>query len=543
MADRSAVDSVPAHRYLGAPFLPGTPAISSMLDHVDRQAAARGDAPYLTVVGEGPPETLDYRALDRDSRRIAEWLTGLGLPDGAPVGLLPVNDIPSVVAIYGAMRARHPVLFLNPADPVARLREQTEALGVEVVLRGPAVADAALPVGTALPDPRTLPDPPRGAPPVPAPVPADADALYFGTSGSTAASKLVAQTHANCVANAEAMVRHHRLGPGNRFLGCLPIHHVNGVHLTLFATLAAGAHGILAERFSPFGYPSLLTRFRPRVASVVPSVLDALAASWRRPELPREFAYFVSAAAPLSTETARAVHDRLGARVLQGYGLTETTNFSTTLPTGLSDAAYRRLMLDTDIPSIGTAVHGNEVAVLLPDGSRAAAGQVGELCVRGHNVMSRYANNAAATADAFRGGWFHSQDLGRATTDESTGQPLYVLTGRIKNTAKIRGETVSLEEMERALRALPGVRDAACAALPDRLLGETVAAAVSAPPDLSDSEVLAHLRRHFAEAVLPSRVVRVDQVPRTATGKILRPALGELLTPSARTAPSSSPQE
>ncbi|MGW8881556.1 AMP-binding protein, partial [Streptomyces mirabilis] len=146
------------------------------------------------------------------------------------------------------------------------------------------------------------------------------DALYFGTSGSTAASKLVAQTHANAnaIANAEAVRRHHGLGSGDRILGCLPIHHVNGVHFTLIATLVAGAHAVLAERFSPFGYPSLLTTYRPRIASVVPSLLDALTETWRHRELPGNFGYFVSAAAPLSTMTARAVHDRIGARVVQG---------------------------------------------------------------------------------------------------------------------------------------------------------------------------------------------------------------------------------
>ncbi|MFB6877834.1 class I adenylate-forming enzyme family protein [Streptomyces sp. NPDC056323] len=533
MHDSPPADADPVRRYQGELFRSDHTIRSGIPSYLSHAAELRGNAPYLTAVAEdGGTTTLTYRELDEYSRRTAHWLrTECAVPPGAAVGLLPVNDAESVIGLFALLRAGNPALILNPADPTARLTEQTGALDIDIVLRGPRVPEDGLPGSIRLPDPRKLPAPPPGS--VETPADPACDALYFGTSGSTAASKLVAQTHANAVANAEAVRRHHGLGSGDRILGCLPIHHVNGVHFTLIATLVAGAHAVLAERFSPFGYPALLTTYRPRVASVVPSLLDALTETWRHRELPGNFGYFVSAAAPLSRTTARAVHDRIGARVIQGYGLTETTNFSVTMPTDLSDEAYRHLVLDADIPSVGIAVHGNEVAVLTADGSLAEPGATGEICMRGHNVMSRYANNEASTAKAFRGGWFHSQDLGHQTVDDESGRTVFVLTGRTKNVAKVRGETVSLEEMERVLRAHPGLRDAACAAVPQPLLGEVVSAAVVAPPELTDSELRAHLRRHFAEGVLPTRIVRVDTVPRTATGKILRPALQDLLSPPA----------
>ncbi|MFC9931843.1 class I adenylate-forming enzyme family protein [Streptomyces sp. NPDC127190] len=531
MGDPTRTDQDLARRYRGTPFPAAAGGLRSVLDHLDRHARERGGEPYLTTpAADGTARTLTYAELERYSRRTAHWLdTVLELPAAGPVGLAPVNDIPSVIALFAALRSGRPVLVLNPADPVARVAEQTAALAVEAIVTGPGTAADRFPGTATAPDPERLPDPPPGwSPPPPRP---DADMLYFGTSGSTAASKLVAQTHANAVANADAMIRHHGLRPGDTFLGCLPIHHVNGVHLTLMATLAAGAHAVLAPGFDPFRYPELLTLYRPRVASVVPSILDALSAVWRRRTLPGGFSHFVTAAAPLAAETARAVHTRIGARVLQGYGLTETTNFSTTMPRDISDAAYRRLLLDADIPTVGVAVPGNEVAVLGPDGRRARPGEPGEICMRGHNVMSRYAGNAEATAEAFAGGWFHSQDLGHEVLDEETGRTYFVLTGRSKNIAKVRGEAVSLEEMERALRRLPGVLDAACAAVPDPLLGETVAVALHAPDTIGDDTVRTHLRAHFAEAVQPGRILRVPEVPRTATGKILRPALRDLLAP------------
>ncbi|MFI5819515.1 class I adenylate-forming enzyme family protein [Streptomyces rishiriensis] len=531
MVDRTATDRDLVHRYKGTPFPSAAGEVRSVLDHLDRHARERGGEPYLTApAADGSARTLTYGELDRYSRRTAHWLdTTVGLSADGVVGLTPVNDIPSVVALFAALRSGRPALVLNPADPVARVAEQTAALDVEAIVTGPATADGRFPGSVRAPDPERLPDPPHGwSPPAPRP---GADMLYFGTSGSTAASKLVAQTHANAVANADAMIRHHGLRPGDTFLGCLPIHHVNGVHLTLLATLAAGAHAVLAPGFDPFRYPDLLTFHRPRVASVVPSILDALTAVWRRRPLPSGFSHFVTAAAPLSAATARAVHTRIGARVLQGYGLTETTNFSTTTPRDIDDASYRRLLLEADIPTVGVAVPGNEVAVLGPDGRRARPGEPGEICMRGHNVMSRYAGNDEATAEAFAGGWFHSQDLGHEVLDEETGRTYFVITGRSKNIAKVRGEAVSLEELERALLRLPGVLDAACAAVPDPLLGEVVAVALHAPESVGDDAVRTHLRAHFAEAVQPGRILRVPEVPRTATGKIIRPALRDLLAP------------
>lgn len=153
-------------------------------------------------------------------------------------------------------------------------------------------------------------------------VPVDpwSDALYIGTSGSTAASKIVAQSHLNGAANAAGLIAHRCLRPGDRLLGCLPIHHVNGLHFTVFGALAAGAHVLLADVFHPFTYPRLLDGFQPRVASVVPSILEALHRSWRLPAPPPRLEYFVSAAAPLTAGIAGAVLDRIGVPVLQGYG-------------------------------------------------------------------------------------------------------------------------------------------------------------------------------------------------------------------------------
>jgi acyl-CoA synthetase (AMP-forming)/AMP-acid ligase II len=515
-------DADRAHAWAGQPW----PVTGTVVSHLLRQARTRGDAPFLTTVSpDGQHRTLTYLDAEEHSRRLAGWLRreGYAVP-GRPLALVPLNEASSVLAVLAALRSGCPLLLLSPADPAARLLEQVTALGAGTVLYARDVAGPRLAGAIELPEMDDL----DAASDVDVPLDPAADALYFGTSGSTAASKLVAQSHHNAVSNAVAVGRHHRLVPGDRLLGCLPIHHVNGMHFTVLGTLVAGAHLMLAHAFDPFGYPRLIELFRPRIASVVPSVLEALLPVWRDRVIPAAFEYFVSAAAPLSAVTARQVWERMGVRVMQGYGLTETTNFSTTMPPDLSAAAYRRLMLDADVPSIGVAVPGNEVAVLRPDGSRAEHGEAGELCMRGHNVMTGYAGNPEATREAFRHGWFHSQDLGRALVDEESGRTFFVITGRAKNIAKIAGEAVSLEEMERVLLSVPGVSDAGCIGVPHRFTGEEIVAGVVLNgPDRPDFRL--HLLESFAAAMVPRRFVVLPEIPRTTTGKILRPRLRELI--------------
>lgn len=514
-----------AHVWRGVHVADAPECRYTVLDALNEQLALQPDAPaFSQPLASDELLTLTFRQIDTLSQSGAVWMRETArVRGGEPMAIVPMNDLRSVVAIVSAMRLGAPLALLDPNAPPARHAAIVSSLGVRSVIRcsaDPNGVDAC--VFPPLPE---LPI--RGIGSVR--IDPAADAFYLATSGSTASSKIVAQTHRATRSNAQSVREHHALGPGDRFMGCLPIHHVNGLHFTVMATLHCGSHALLLAGFDPFLYPKLLASFRPHVASVVPSILQALQATWRDAQTPAGFRYFVSAAAPLSSGLAGAAWQRWGARILQGYGLTETINFTSTMPRGLSDAAYARLMFGAHVPSIGVAMHGNEVGVLRPDGSRAALGEVGEVCVRGHNVMDRYVGNAEATALAFRHGWFHTGDIGCLRSDEEAGSGFIVIAGRIKNIAKVRGESVSLEEMERHLLELPGMRDAACASLPDSMLGEAIVAALAAGPELTDATVLAHLRALFPEAALPRRIVRMDVIPRTPTGKLLRPQLRERL--------------
>ncbi|RLU86312.1 acyl--CoA ligase [Streptomyces griseocarneus] len=549
-ADSTGTHSVPGvHDYLphGDAVAPpdGRSVTAALLRHA-RHAPGR---PYLTwCPADGGHRTLTYRELEHHSRRLAAFLTDRLRP-GTAVALLPGNDIPSVVAVFAALRAGTPCLFLDPADPARRLATVLGAHPVGAVLCSPYAPPHARRFTHASVSPRStgpgglvleddglppeyvLPAAAAPEPPGDGAVPADRTAFVFGTSGSTAASKLVAQPRRAVSSNAEAVRRHHRLDEDTVLMGGLPLHHVNGVHFTLMATALAGAHAVLPQELSPFGYRGLLDAHRPHLASVVPPVLEMLLATGRGWHPPDSLRSFVSAAAPLGRGLLRRSVDTWGIRVLQGYGLSETTNFSTTVPPDVTDETYRAVALDADIPSVGVALHGNEVEVFAPDGTVLGEGRTGEVRMRGHNVMTGYAGRPDLTSEAFAGGWFHSGDLGHWATGPD-GRRYFHLTGRAKNVAKVRGESVSLEEVERALLAAGPVTDAACFSVPHPQWGEQLVAVVAAPAAALPA-IRSGLTALLPPAALPTHWHAVDHVPRTPTGKLQRARLAERFAPGA----------
>lgn len=513
-------DSIPEHRQARSSAV-------TVWELLCRRATATPDLPYLDIADRsGRWHTVSFGLLRAQAGTLAGWLrTNHGIGSGDRVALAPRNDLESVQALFGALAAGASVLLLNPDDPAERLARQLSARAPRLVLGD---------LGGATPVPVTATAAPDG------PAPAGDDhrptglepALMFNTSGSTDLPKTVCQPHQAVLTNAVAFGRHHRLQPGQRVLGFLPISHANAVHTNLMAPLATGAHSILLPGLEPFTLPGHIERIDPRLVSMVPSAVEALLTIWRRPRLPRSLTHVLSAAAPLAAATCRRFTDLTGLPVTQGYGLTETTNFSTTLPPTIGAEAYRRLMLEADTPSVGVAFAGTDVFVSAEDGTPLPPAAVGEICMRGPSLMTGYLDDDAATAAAFAGGRFHSGDLGYAVEDPEVGR-VFVLTGRLKNIAKVRGEQVSLEEVEHALCSVSGLRDAGCVTEPHRVDGERLVAAVvvdRGAGELPDRATVLHeLRLRLPAIALPRTIVVLERIPRTATGKIVRLELGRLI--------------
>ncbi|NUT19790.1 MAG: acyl--CoA ligase [Hamadaea sp.] len=514
----------PQHLYFARPWRDALVPQTNICDTLLHWATVMPDRPYLTelLADQGNPHTTTYGELAQHVRAAAAALRNVhDVRRGDRIAVMPRNSIDSVILLLATAYLGAEAVVLNPRDPEARVTEQIRMSEAGLVFAEGGAGRESIEIAEfakAARQTAPLADPPNRHP-------FDTAFILF-TTGSTASSKAVLLTHYNLLVNGTALARHHGLVDGRRFLGVLPISYANGLGLTIIANLIGGSQVYLLDRFDPLTYLSTLEAIQANVASLVPSMLTAAVLARRIPPLPA-LQYFISAAAPLRTSTAREVYDRLRMRVVQGYGLTETTNFSTTMPTDLSPSAYEEWMLGKDIPPVGIALFGNEVAVLDIDGRPLANGAEGEVCMRGHSIMAGYDRNPDANDEAFRDGWFHSGDIGYMTSLDA-GEPdrrILTLTGRAKNIVKIGGAAVSLDEVDRALLSLPRIEDAVALGVEDTHLGERIVIQVvsrEADASTTTATIREALSRVLAAGLPPTRIELVAEVHRTANGKALR---------------------
>ncbi|MFJ1461674.1 class I adenylate-forming enzyme family protein [Nocardia sp. N2S4-5] len=497
------------HLYRGRPWdrpLLNPPELMERLRAAAARHATRTAITEVTPRGE-PTRSISYAQLWRDIEERAQRIPSAETGIGGTLATLVENTIDSLTTVFAIIRAGAAAVLIDSAETVERRTEMLAALAcplVETTDNGMVVLPPA-PARVVTPE---LASPWRTA-------------VVVFTTGSTAASKPVAQSGYSIAVNAEAVVRHHRLGVGTTLVCPLPVSHVNGLEFGIVATLLAGGHAVLVHRFDPLHFMRVLEQFRATVATTVPSILGVMAET-RGGSIPAELRYVVSAAAPLYPATVESLWDRFRLRVVQGYGLSECMNFATTMPTDLSEADYLALMTKTEAPPVGSALPGCEVAVLDERDAEVSEGEIGEVCVRGHSIMTGYLGNPEANAAALHGGWLRTGDLGRLAAGPD-GRAYLSITGRIKHIAKCGGLGVSLEEIERAVRRLPGVRDACCVSRSHASLGEAVTlyAVVRGPGEGGPTS--ATLRERVATVVDPGRcalrLVLLDELPKLRSGK------------------------
>ncbi|MEU9330930.1 class I adenylate-forming enzyme family protein [Streptomyces canus] len=504
-----------ARVYEGAAW--AEPLISPQTIGTHLRAAAQryGDTCCLVEIDAMGREVarVGFRALLRSVTGRADQLRRDGAGRASHIGVPVTNTIASVVDVLAVLESGAAAVIVDAAEPVGR-REEQFALLCGAILDGTAADGPLRRNDPVLDDLGTDPYP---------------TALVLFTTGSTAASKPVAQSHYAVLVNVLATIRHHGMGPGQAMACALPISHVNGLHFGVLATLLSGGTCLLFQRFDPLTYLRALAAFGAQRATTVPSLLQSLGELRRWPTLP-DLRYVVSAAAPLSARTASLVYER-GHRVVQGYGLSECMNFATTMPTDVLGPEYEKYVLGARIPTVGHAVHGCEVAILGADGVPLGPGATGEVGIRGHSLMTGYLGDDTATEETLGSGWLRTGDIGRLEIAHPARGPWLTLVGRQKNVAKCNGLSVSLEEIDRWLGEHPGVREACAVARPDPHRGDAVtayyvAAAVGAP---TTDELVAHVQLRLDGHTIGLQVRQIDEIPRLRSGKINRRSLAALL--------------
>jgi acyl-CoA synthetase (AMP-forming)/AMP-acid ligase II len=511
------------HRYLGRAWHERLPGVGGLLEALKHHAAVSPSHVFVIEEQNGlRGAILTYGEAWRRVLGMAQALRRRELPLAGSVAVVPANTVASVCTILAVLAAGHTCVVVNPRQPEARMAEQLIASGSALVLvDGRSGCTYDLPAGVDALELDAIQAAATAAEEALREPAADQPAIVLFTTGTTASSKAVLQSYYAICVNCEALVRHHRITSQTVLHCSLPIHFANGLEFTIFSTLLAGATVVLSATFDPFSYFRTFDRERVEIASLVPSMLSSLLEG-RPPSGLGALAYFVSAAAPLSQQLSSKVFENWHKRILQGYGLTETINFSTALSRDQTNAEYRALMVDAEVPSIGEELWGNELSILDDSGSPLPEGATGEICMRGHSLMLGYLNNPEATEEAFRGDWFHSGDVGYKVKD-SRGRAHYFVTGRLKNVVKIAGQAFSLDEMDRLLRSIPGVIDAAAYSFSGSGSCEQIGClVVQRGNELSRDSILAALRHRFPPSGLPQWLAFVTSIPRTQNGKLSR---------------------
>jgi len=467
-------------------------------------------------------------ALAHVDRLAAHLSSALGVRRGDPIAILSPNALEVPALVLALLSLGAPIVPLNPAAPPedwAYILGHCGARGLVASRELLAAGRSARPeIGFAV----ALDDLWKGeggaAPPASTGEGlADALAVVLYTSGTTGNPKGVGLTHANILANAWGMARNFRLDRTTQ-LAVLPLYHAHAFGFGLMTSLLTGGHLVFTDRLDPFSWAEVIRRESVEVTSVVPTlVAPLLQAKVRRDKVPTLRCVMVSSA-PLDPAVAWAFEEQTEIPLVQGWGLSEYTNFACCLSPDDSPERHRHMLFGRELPSVGPALSPTEVTVRDPGGREAAEGEPGELWVRGPSRMQGYFRDEEATRGAIHDGWLRTGDEGFFAVEG--GRRVYFIAGRIKEIICRGAEKYSPVAIERRLfTQIAELRDRlVIVGFPHQGQGEEIGAYLEA------NELPDDLRRRLAEAI---EALPVDQrpkvllhgaaaIPRTHTGKIQR---------------------
>jgi len=480
-------------------------------------AAAAADAPDRPAV-RLDSQTLSYVALDSAVARAAGVLRDEGVGVGDRVGILLPNVPYFPIVYYAVLRLGAVVVPMNPLLKAPEVAYHLSNAGAGLLLawhgfETESVAGCqAAGAQSLLVTPGDFED--RlgrvGAVSEAAERSDDDAAVIIYTSGTTGKPKGAVLTHGNLRAGAAVALGLVAAGPDSVALATLPLFHVFGMNSLMNTTVLARGLLTLVPRFDPVAVLEVIERDRVTTFAGVPTMYTALL---HHPERARfdvsTLELCVSGGSALPVEVLRGFDEAFGAKILEGYGLSETTGM----------ASFNLRDRERKPGSIGVPVGGTEMRVVDDEGADVEQGQPGEIVMRGPFVMQGYWSNPAATAEAIRDGWFHTGDI--ATIDEDG---YLFIVDRKKDLIIRGGYNVYPREIEEVLYTHPAVLEAAVVGVPDDALGEEVGAAVviKAGEQVTPDGLREFVRSKVAAYKYPRVVWFVDGLPKGPTGKILK---------------------
>jgi long-chain acyl-CoA synthetase len=464
-------------------------------------------------------QTYTYAQLAEASERVAGLLAAHDVAPGDRVAIMLPNVPEFAFVYYGVLRAGGVVVPMNPLLKAREVAFYLADSGARMVFAWPAaVEEVATGLAQAGDTAMVVVDPDAFtellAEQERVDVVVDRDpsdtAVILYTSGTTGQPKGAELTHGNLVENvAVSQSDLLNLTQDDVVFGGLPLFHSFGQTVTLNASMARGATVVLLPRFNPAAAAGLMATYGVTVFAGVPTMYAALLGLDDAPEL-AGLRVCISGGAALPVEVLHRFEERFGSEILEGYGLSETSPV----------ASFNRPGRDRKPGSIGYPVTGVEMAVVDKAGNPVATGEVGEIAIRGHNVMKGYWRRPGATVEVLdRDGWFRTGDMGRV--DE---EGFYFIVDRKKDLIIRGGFNIYPREIEEVLYEHPDVAEAAVVGIPHDSHGEEVGAAVTLRPGatVTETELRDFVKAQVAAYKYPRRVWFVDDLPKGPTGKILK---------------------
>lgn len=470
------------------------------------------------VIPDGPRVT--YAELRAQVESLASALWEAGVRPGETVSIVLGNNLEYVVAFLAVVRVGAIAAPLNPNYTAAELQFYMEDAGAKTLLLPPgehpsrgaaeALKMSCLEVGLANGGTvrlsrggQVLTDKGDIEPPDPAAI-----ALFLHTSGTTSRPKGVPLTHANITASIANIRATYDLSSDDVSLAVMPLFHVHGLLGVVFSTLSSGGTVVISQRFSASRFWGDVAAHRVTWYSGAPTIHQILLNRADSDGAPRNvFRFIRSCSAALAPAVLKEMEARFEAPVVEAYGMTEASHQMSSNP--LPPASRR-------VGTVGPGT-GVEIAIMDEKGNLLPPGERGEVVIQGANVMQGYRNNPEANASAFTNGWFRTGDQGYLDAEG-----YLTLTGRIKELINRGGEKIAPLEVDAVLMQHPSVAEAVSFGVLDAKYGEEVHAAVVLKGEATQEEIQRFCLEHLADFKVPKAIHFVEQLPRSATNKIMR---------------------
>jgi long-chain acyl-CoA synthetase len=418
----------------------------------------------------------------------------------------PVNSLlKSQEITYVISNSEAKVLLVNSEflPAVESLRDQLPSLSAIIVFNNDAEATRGVK--------QTDVEPPEISP--------DDEAIIIYTSGTTGKPKGCLLTHGNVIANARQISEWLGFGVDDRLLTIMPLFHMNAVSVTTMAALYAGGSSVVSLRFSASRFWQIVSDYQITSFGSVATMLSMLLTTYPDgvPEglNTSQLRFAMCGSAPVPAETIKRFEERFHCLVIEGYGLSESTCRSTFNPPD-----QRRRAGSCGLPI------GNEMRVVDDDDQAVPDGDLGEIVLRGENILKGYFKNSEATAQAFRNGWFHTGDIGYRDADG-----FYFIVDRKTDMIIRGGENIYPREIDEVLYQHPEISAAAVVGVPDELYGEEVAGFVvlKEGSEVTELEVIEFCKSRLADYKCPKRIRFVKEIPKGPTGKLLKRELVKMV--------------